>query len=123
MAEHNTLGKEGEDEASAYLVRQGYEILHRNWRSGKKELDIVAIKDEELTVVEVKTRRNTEFAQAYDAVNEQKIKRIVLATNTYLKKFQLDMPVHFDIITLVGNTGSFTIEHIKEAFYPPVWSY
>ena len=43
MAEHNEFGKEGEEEAAAYLIDKGYSIRHRNWHCGKKELDIVAI--------------------------------------------------------------------------------
>lgn len=42
MAKHNELGKEGETEAAEYLISKGYTIRHRNWRSGKRELDIVA---------------------------------------------------------------------------------
>ena len=41
MAEHNEFGKEGEEEAAAYLIDKGYSIRHRNWHCGKKELDIV----------------------------------------------------------------------------------
>lgn len=59
MAAHNTLGKTGEDAAVAYLERNGYTINHRNWRKNRLELDIVAVKDGLLIVVEVKTRSNT----------------------------------------------------------------
>lgn len=121
MAEHNTLGKNGEDAAANYLTDHGYRILHRNWRSGRKELDIVAEKENEIIVVEVKSRKNTEFALPEDAVNEKKIRRIVAATDAYLRKFCLDMQVRFDIITIVGEKNNFKIEHIKEAFYPPIW--
>ena len=51
MAAHNELGKEGEDEAVRYLETKGYRICHRNWRSGRKELDIVAEHQGELIVV------------------------------------------------------------------------
>lgn len=54
MAAHNTLGKTGEDAAVAYLERNGYTINHRNWRKNRLELDIVAVKDGLLIVVEVK---------------------------------------------------------------------
>lgn len=121
MAKHNILGKEGEDEAAEYLVSQGYSLRDRNWRSGRKELDIVAEKDHEIIVVEVKTRKNADFAEPQDAVNEKKIRRIITATDAYLKKYRLDLPVRFDIISIIGNPEHFTIEHIKEAFYPPIW--
>ena len=121
MAEHNILGQTGENTAAAYLESKGYRLLHRNWRSGKKELDIVAQKDEELIVVEVKTRRDTDFALPQDAVNDKKIRRIVAAADCYIKRFGIDLPVRFDIVTVVGQKAPFRIEHIKEAFLPPVW--
>lgn len=121
MAEHNVLGKEGEDAAADYLRKQGYHIRHRNWRSGRKELDIVADNGAELVVVEVKSRRNLDYALPEDAVDVRKIRRIVAATDVYLHKFGLDMPVRFDIITVVGKDEDIRIEHIVEAFYPPIW--
>ena len=121
MAEHNILGTFGEEEATAYLEANKYTIRHRNWRAGKKELDIIAEKDTELIVVEVKTRRDTRFAVPQDAVDDKKIRRIVAATDAYLRKFSLDLSVRFDIITVVGTENDYIIEHIKEAFYPPVW--
>lgn len=121
MAEHNLLGKTGENEAVSYLEKHGYVILHRNWRSGKNELDIVAEKDCELIVAEVKTRRNSNFALPQDAVNELKTRRIVAAADVYIKKFEIDHPVRFDIITIVGTCPPFTIEHLEGAFLPPIW--
>ena len=69
MAAHNRLGKEGEDAVAAYLERQGYTILHRNWRKNRLELDIVAMHEVELVVVEVKTRTNTEYKEPQEAVD------------------------------------------------------
>jgi len=120
MADHNSLGKAGEDAAVSYLLQHNYIIRHRNWRRGHLELDIVAAKNDELIIIEVKTRKNTTFALPHEAVNMQKIRRTVLATDTYIKVFQLDNPVRFDIITVVGDESNFQIEHIKEAFYPPM---
>lgn len=121
MAEHNKLGKAGEDAAVAYLERDGYVIRHRNWRRGHLELDIVAAKDNELIVVEVKTRHDTDFGLPQEAVDALKIRRTVRAADTYIKFFQIDAPVRFDIVTVVGKEGNFQIEHIKEAFYPPLF--
>ena len=121
MAQHNMLGQAGEDAAAGYLEHRGYVIRHRNWRKGHFELDIVAAQNSQLVVVEVKTRSNTDFAEPYDAVTPQKIRRTVRAADTYLKQYGIDAPVRFDIITVVGEPGSFVIEHIKEAFYPPLF--
>lgn len=121
MAAHNTLGKAGEDAVAEYLERKGYDILHRNWRKNRLELDIVAVKDGLLIVVEVKTRSNTEYIEPQEAVNWQKIRHIVVAADAYIKHFGINLPVRFDIITVVGNMGSFEIEHIEDAFYPPMF--
>lgn len=121
MAEHNELGKAGEEAAAAYLVNHGYVIRHRNWHKGHLELDIVAAKDNELIVVEVKTRTSADIMQPEDAVTLQKIRHTVKAADTYIKLFQIDAPVRFDIITAIGRPGNLKIEHIEEAFYPPLF--
>lgn len=121
MAVHNELGKEGEGIATGYLAGNGYRIRHRNWRSGKKEIDIVAEKEGELVIVEVKTRRNDAFGSPEDAVNDRKIRNIVSSADAYIRKFGIDLPVRFDIITIIGEAPPFRIEHITDAFLPPVW--
>ncbi len=121
MAEHNRLGKEGENEAVQWLTEKGYRILHRNWRSGKKELDIVARHEGLLVVVEVKSRRNTVYGLPEEAVDMRKIRHIVASTDAYLRKFEIDLPVRFDVITVTGRDDNRQITHIKDAFYPPIW--
>lgn len=121
MAIHNELGKEGEEAAVLHLEEKGYRILHRNWHAGQKELDIVALHQGELVVVEVKTRRNKLYGSPADAVTERKIRRIVSSTDAYIRKFAIDLPVRFDVITVTGWEAPFEIEHIEEAFYPPIW--
>ncbi len=121
MAIHNELGKEGEEEAVRFLTERGYCIRHRNWRSGRKELDIVAEQAGELIIIEVKTRRNKLFGTPEESINENKIRRIVSSTDAYLRKYKLDLPVRFDIISLTGHEPPLEIEHITNAFYPPIW--
>ena len=121
MAEHNDLGKEGEDAACAHLESKGYLIRERNWRWRKLELDIIAEYNHTLVVVEVKTRRNEVFGNPEDAVNNAKIRRIVRATDAYLKKHGIDLPVRFDVVSVTGLTPPFHIEHIEEAFFAPLW--
>ena len=118
MAKHNRLGTAGEDAAAEYLKTRGYVIRHRNWRSGKLEIDITALKDSELHIVEVKTRANTDYQKPQDAVGRAKRSHILKAADAYLKMTDTMCVVHFDIITVVGDEGNFTIEHITDAFSP-----
>ncbi|MDR1610425.1 MAG: YraN family protein [Candidatus Symbiothrix sp.] len=120
MAEHNELGKDGEAAALAYLKENGYEILHTNWRKGHFELDIVAKTEDELVIVEVKTRSEGSIVDPEDAVTNQKIRNIISAADIYIKFFDIDLPARFDIISVIGKSPDFEIEHIEDAFYPPV---
>ena len=121
MAAHNDVGKEGEDEAVRYLDEKGSRICHRNWRSGRKELDIVAEHQGELIVVEVRTRRNQVYGTPEESISEAKIRRIVSSADAYVRKYRIDLPVRFDIISLTGIEKPWKIEHIANAFYPPIW--
>ena len=116
MAKHNELGKAGEEAAVKYLESRGYVIRHRNWRYLHFELDIVAYMDGAIRVVEVKTRSNDDFKEPIEAVNHQKRMRIMKATNAYIKHFNLNEPVFFDIVSLVGSDGVFKIELVEDAF-------
>lgn len=121
MAIHNALGKAGEDAAAAHLTAHGYTILHRNWHKNHLELDIVATKDNELVIVEVKTRAANTCIAPQDAVNWKKVRHIVVAADAYIKHFNIDLPVRFDIMTAIGSKDNFQIEHIENAFYPPMF--
>lgn len=120
MAEHNILGRRGELLAAEYLENKGYMVLDRNWRSGHKELDLVARSGNTLVVVEVKTRGSACFGNPEDAVDMRKIRRLVLATDAYLRLKCLDMNVRFDIVTIIDSGGKVTVEHIEDAFFPPI---
>lgn len=118
MANHNDLGKIGEETAAVYLEEQGYIILHRNWRKVHLEIDIIAAKDDELIFVEVKTRSDDAFQDPIEAVGRQKMRRLLRAADAYLKQMKNRVYIRFDIITLVGVPGNFKIEHYPDAFSP-----
>ena len=74
MANHNELGKKGEEFAIDFLVKAGYKILEKNYRFQKAEVDIIALKGLVLAIVEVKTRSTDYFGNPQDFVNPKKIK-------------------------------------------------
>lgn len=121
MAQHNDFGQISEDRAAAYLMANGYTIRDRNWRIGHKEIDIVAQKNGELVIIEVKARKNDYFGDPVNAVTDDKIRKLVLAANTYVRYYRISLPVRFDIIAITGEIGNQQIEHIEDAFYPPMY--
>lgn len=119
MAKQNEIGKEGEILAREYLEKRGYRISHINWHWHHYELDIVAFTDKELVVVEVKTRSENYWISPEDAVDRKKIRRIVMATDAYVRFYNIMLPVRFDIITLIKHKDGYRIEHIDDAFLAP----
>ena len=116
MAAHNELGRWGEDLAVAYLQRNGYTIIERDWKSGRRDIDIIA-KDEMGTIVfvEVKTRRNRVFGEPEEAIDYRKMQSLQLAINHYIKFCHINREVRFDIISIVGTTDTEPeINHIKD---------
>lgn len=117
MAEHNETGKQGEEIAAEYLMKQGYTILERNWHNRHQEIDIIASIKHELVIVEVKCRSGNPLAEPYTAVNKNKQNLLIKAANAYIQVNDLDMETRFDIITvIIGKHVS--IKHIAAAFYP-----
>jgi putative endonuclease len=115
------FGRHCEFMARTYLEQQGYLILETNWRSGHKEVDIIAKDGEMLVIVEVKARKNEDITNAEDAVDEKKIRNLIRATHNYILLKGLDCDVRFDIITLVlDDKGEYKLKHIKDAFLPGV---
>ena len=117
MAEHNELGKLGEELAVDYLLQSGYQILETNWRFQKAEVDIIALKGNTVASVEVKTRSTNEFGDPQDFVKPKKIKLLVMAMDEYIHRKDLDVEVRFDIIAITKNNNGLEIEHLEDAFY------
>ena len=117
MAHHNELGKKGEQLAVDFLVKKGYDIVERNYRFDKAEVDIIANKEDILAVVEVKTRSTLDFGNPQDFVKPKQIKNLVKAVDEYVTENNLDVEVRFDIIAIVKAENGFDIEHLENAFY------
>lgn len=120
MAQHNDFGTQGEDIAIDFLRRKGYIILDRNWRSGHKEIDIVARKDDTVVFVEVKARANAFYGNPEDAVTRRKMHLLVLAADAYLRYNAIDLEVRFDVVTITGTSEKPYIRHYEHAFRPGI---
>ena len=116
MADHNELGKKGEQLAIDFLIKNEYKILEKNYRYLKAEVDIIAQKGATLVAVEVKTRSSNYFEEPQDAVKDKKIKLLVSAIDYYVVQRDLDLEVRFDIIAIILQNNKTKIEHIEDAF-------
>ena len=118
MAEHLILGDKGEDLAVKHLVSIGYKILNQNWRNKHKEIDIIALHNDFLIIVEVKTRSTNFFDKPSNSVGKKKQFFLIEATQAYIEEFNINKEVRFDIISIILNKNKYKIEHIIDAFSP-----
>lgn len=109
-------GTQGETDAEAYLVGNGYAILERNFACAVGEIDLIAQKDGRYVFVEVKSRTQNRFGTPAQAVNRTKQQHIVKAALFYLKTTvrSTDVPMRFDVIEVLPGQ----IRHIPSAFAP-----
>lgn len=117
MAAHNDLGEIGEAMAAEYLLKNGYEILERNYRYLKAEVDIIAQTGNTLCAVEVKTRSTPDFGNPQDFVKPKQIQLLVKAIDHYVSSKDLDVEVRFDIVAIIKNKSGTRLEHLENAFY------
>ncbi len=117
MAEHNELGKEGEEMAARWLAERGYTLLHRNWRHSYHEIDIVATKGKFLHFVEVKARKASLFGGfPEDSVTKKKFKNLQKAADEYLFLNPGHEWIQYDILSITmqrnGEAEYFLIEDV-----------
>ena len=115
------FGKKGEDIAVKYLTRKKYEIIFRNYHSQFGEIDIIALKNNELIFFEVKTRKSN-FESAFSSVSITKQKKISKTALCFLSKNTKydNFLTRFDVIALIYDQrkNSYEIKQIKNAFSP-----
>ncbi|MGJ8744311.1 YraN family protein [Polaribacter sp.] len=116
MADHNELGKKGEQLAIHFLIENNYKILEKNYRYLKAEVDIIAQKENTLAVIEVKTRSTDYFGNPQDFITPKKIQLLLLAIDHYVVERDLDVEVRFDIIAIIHQKNTTKIEHLEDAF-------
>lgn len=118
MAKHNELGVQGEQMAAEMLIKKGYEVIQRNWRFKRHEIDIIARIADVVVFVEVKTRSERFLEEPELAVTKTKQKSIITAANDFLIQSNFDLEARFDIVSIVVYPKGVEIDHIEDAFYP-----
>lgn len=107
MAEHNFVGKIGEDLARKYLEKNGYKILEQNYKTKYAEIDLVAersqgfLKGKNLVFVEVRTKVGENFGSPEDTLNKAKLSKVLWNAKTYSAFKNWDGPARIDAICIV----------------------
>lgn len=117
MGKHNETGARGEQLAEVYLQEHGYEILCRNWRSGHKEVDLIALDKDMLVFVEIKARSGLGFGFPEEAVTPRKQSHLRVAAEVYLEQHPAYRTVRFDVVSILfrGDTVD-ELRHLIDAF-------
>ncbi|MCY7351140.1 MAG: YraN family protein [Cytophagaceae bacterium] len=117
MPAHLDTGRRGEEIAAEWLVRKGYEVVARNYRAGRGEIDLIVRKDALLVFVEVKTRTNLAFGMPEQSVSARKAALITKAAEEYTFAADWQGNIRFDIIAVVTGRNPVQVEHFEDAFY------
>jgi putative endonuclease len=109
-------GREGERLATEYLAEHGFDVTERNWKCSFGELDIIARYGELLIIVEVKSAGRDSVYRPEYRVNKRKQDKIKRLTRAYLKSQRADLPVRYDVVTVVWCSTGAKIDHFENAF-------
>jgi len=110
-------GKEGESIAADFLVTKGFEIIERNYRYRRSEIDLIVKKNNWLIFVEVKMRSSDAFGLPEDFVDYKKVKNVITGAEEYTYRQNWQGNVRFDIVSIRERKGGNEVVHIEDAFY------
>lgn len=115
MYERHVLGRRGEDAAVEYLESKGYKILERNFMCRQGEIDIIAVDEDYVVFVEIKSRTSTEYGLPSESVTEKKLKHMLKTASYYLYIKKLEkVNVRIDAIEVYVKEEEYVINHIKQ---------
>lgn len=109
-------GRQAENIAKHYFIRYCYQIIHRNFRNGSSEIDLIVQKNNLLIFVEVKSKSNIGFGGPEKNIGPAQIERIKTAAEAFQVMTNWEKDIRFDTILLTFFPQAIKIEHFKDAF-------
>ena len=117
LKDDSNTGQKGELIAQNYLITEGYQVLECNWRHRRSEIDIICIKDDILTFVEVKTSHSGHHHNPASRVDPKKVNMLKSAAQVFMESNKYEWAFQFDIIAIVLHDQSHEILHYPDAFF------
>lgn len=111
------LGREGERVAARWLRRHGWEIAGWRFRTGHRDIDLIARRDDVVAFVEVKTRRGERFGGPVGAVGWRKQRELVRSALVWLDRHGSGADAYrFDVIGVIIEGDRVRLRHVENAF-------
>ena len=112
------LGELGEQIASVFLQVKGFTIVAKNYRYARREIDLIARRENVLAAVEVKLRRGNRFGEAVEAVDSRKIARLHIALEGFTRTFPepVDPRIDLVVIDLSSDSYEMRVRHIEGVY-------
>lgn len=114
--DRTALGRYGEEHASLHFEQEGYEILHRNYRIGRSEVDLILRKGHRVIFVEIKTRSEEQPIREDELITRSKVKALLGAAEQFLLHMPENTEIRFDVVLIMVNGGRIRLKHIEDAF-------
>ena len=118
LADHNDLGRRGEQLARQFLEEKGYRILEENWRVSRAEVDLIAMDGDVLVFVEVKSRSNISLGPPEAFVTAKKKRMLARAASVYMEEIDHQWEIRFDIVAIIFASQKPELRHYADAFFP-----
>jgi putative endonuclease len=117
IAEQQVLGLKGEQIAERWLKRHGWRIMQRRFRSGHRDIDLVAEKDGTVAFVEVKARSGSDFGDPVEAVNWRKRRELTRSAQVWVQRHgRSEDNYRFDVIGVLISAKGARVRHVQNAF-------
>ena len=117
MGEPHRLGREGESLAVAHLRAAGWRIVARNYRHGRREIDIIARRGDEVAFVEVKTRSRGDRGHPLEAIDWRKRREILQVARAWIARHGRPRDRYrFDAVAVHARGGARTVQHVEDAW-------
>ena len=111
------LGEVGERIAERWLTRSGWRVLHRRFRNGHRDIDLVVEQNGTVAFVEIKARRDDHFGGPVEAVNWQKRIELSRSARIWIDRHGKSGETYrFDVIGIIVSTGHVRVRHVPDAF-------
>lgn len=102
----NSIGRQGEDLALAFLVQKGWQLVDRNWTNRYGEIDLIVQKEQEIRFVEVKARRTLEYGYPEASVTRTKLTHLRRALEIWLSRAKIRPKIYqIDVIAVLWTKG------------------